>query len=65
MSQEYGTEAANLKAVIGPSICQGCFQIGEEVATSFKDAGFPMDDIYCWNEARVEGDIKTGYHINF
>ncbi len=64
MSQEYGTEAADLKAVIGPCICQGCFQVGEEVATSFKDAGFPMDDIYCWNGARVEGDMKTGHHIN-
>ena len=64
MRREYGTEAADLKAVIGPGICKECFQVGEEVAASFKDAGFPMDAIYSWNGVRVEGDMKTGHHID-
>ena len=64
MSQEYGTDAKDIKAVIGPGICGECFQVGEEVAVSFKDAGFPMDAIYSWNGASVEGDMRTGHHID-
>ena len=64
MGQEYSTDAKDLKAVIGPGICGECFQVGEEVAASFKDAGFPMDAIYSWNGARVEGEMKTGHHID-
>ena len=64
MGQEYGTDAKDLKAVIGPGICRECFQVGEEVSASFKDVGFPMDAIYRWNGARVEGEMKTGHHID-
>ena len=64
MGQEYGTDANDLKAVIGPGICGECFQVGEEVAASFRDAGFPIDAIYRWNGAKVEGDMRTGHHIN-
>ena len=64
MGQEYGTDAKDLKAVIGPGICGGCFQVGEEVAASFRDAGFPIDAICRWNGARVEGDMRTGHHID-
>ena len=64
MGQEYGTDAKDLKAVIGPGICRECFQVGEEVAASFKDTGFPMDAIYSWNGASVEGDMRTGHHID-
>ena len=64
MSREYGTVPEDLLAVIGPGICGGCFQVGEEVAVFFKEAGFQMDGIYSWNGARVEGDMKTGHHID-
>ena len=64
MGREYGTEAKDLKAAIGPGICKRCFQVGEEVAGLFRDAGFLMDAIYSRNGARVEGDIKTGHHID-
>ena len=64
MSREYGTAAEDLLAVIGPGICGACFQVGEEVAGFFKEAGFQMDGIYSWNGAKVEDDMKTGHHID-
>ena len=64
MNTEYGTKAEDLLAVIGPGICGGCFQVGEEVAVFFKEAGFQMDGIYSWNGAKVEGDMKTGHHLD-
>lgn len=36
MNTEYGTEAKNIKAVIGPSICKDCYEISEDVAEQFK-----------------------------
>lgn len=35
MKKEYGTEISNVKAVIGPSICQSCYEVGAEVAEEF------------------------------
>ncbi len=35
MSAEYGTKAADVVAVIGPSICKPCFEVGEEVSDEF------------------------------
>lgn len=38
MSREYGTNPADVIACIGPSICQDCFEVGQEVAAEFADA---------------------------
>ncbi len=38
--RHYGSEPENIIAVIGPSICKECFEIGEDVATEFEKA-FP------------------------
>ncbi len=38
MQKEYGTEAKDVIACIGPSICQDCFEVGEEVAEAFGEA---------------------------
>ena len=46
MSSTYGTEPAELLAVIGPGICADCFQVGEEVALNFKEAGFDLNSIW-------------------
>ena len=64
MRLEYGTAPEDLRAVVGPGICRECFQVGEEVAGAFKEAGFPMDKIYSWNGPRAEGDMKGGHHID-
>ena len=45
MHERYGTSASELKAVIGPGIGPESFQVGQEVADAFFDAGFPMADI--------------------
>lgn len=35
MRREYGCEPEDIAAVIGPSICQDCYEIGEDVARQF------------------------------
>lgn len=37
MHQEFGTKPEQLKVVIGPSICQDCYEVGEEVAAAFRE----------------------------
>lgn len=37
MKQEYGTRPEDVIACIGPSICQDCFEVGEEVAEAFAE----------------------------
>ena len=40
MKREFGTEAKDLVCAIGPSICQDCYEVSEDVADAFKEA-FP------------------------
>lgn len=40
MGEPYGTKTEDIVACIGPSICQKCYEISEEVAVQFKEA-FP------------------------
>lgn len=35
MREVYGTDPADLVAAIGPSICQACYEVGEDVADAF------------------------------
>lgn len=37
MKQEYGTEACDVIACIGPSICGDCYEVGKEVAEEFQE----------------------------
>lgn len=41
MGKDFATRPEALKAVIGPSISPEAFEVGEEVATQFREAGFP------------------------
>ncbi|MCD7957902.1 MAG: peptidoglycan editing factor PgeF [Lachnospiraceae bacterium] len=36
MQSTYGTDPASLFAAIGPSICQDCYEVGEDVASQFR-----------------------------
>lgn len=60
---EYGTDPSDLIAVIGPSIGPDSFQVGEEVAEVFLDAGFPASIISDCGE-RVPGTMQGGLHID-
>lgn len=37
MKEEFGTEAKDIIAVIGPSICQKCYEVSSDVAKEFMD----------------------------
>ena len=41
MGENYGTKAEDVTVVIGPSICQDCYEVGEEVVEFFRDAYVP------------------------
>ena len=55
MRREYGTKAADVYCAIGPSICQDCYEVSEDVADAFKEefgAEISQDDstsCYSWN----------------
>lgn len=38
MAQEFGTNPADVTVCIGPSICQDCYEVGQEVIEKFADA---------------------------
>ena len=64
MGQEYGSRPENLLAVIGPSIGPDSFQVGEEVAEKFKEAGFPMDGIWSFRGPGAGSPMSGGHHID-
>lgn len=41
LNKEYGCEASDLICVVGPSICQNCYEVSEDVAEAFQDAYLP------------------------
>ena len=41
MQDTYGSNPSDIVSVIGPSICQDCYEIGEDVASVFKDSFHP------------------------
>ena len=67
MHERYGTDASDLKAVIGPGIGPNSFQVGQEVADEFRNAGFPMDKILmdCGPKApTADNPMNGGLHID-
>ena len=38
MAEEFGTDPSQLYAAIGPSICQECYEVSEDVIEQFKEA---------------------------
>lgn len=64
MSSAYGTKSSDLLAVIGPGICSDCFQVGEEVALKFKQAGFNLDAIWSFRGPKNGNSMEGGHHID-
>lgn len=64
LEDRYGTKPSDLHAAIGPCIGLDSFQVGEDVATMFKDAGFPMDRIWEFMGPRGKKPMSGGHHID-
>ena len=67
MYQRYGTNPAELKAVIGPGIGLESFQVGQEVVDAFASAVFPMEQILkdCGPKVSTsDNPMAGGLHID-
>ena len=52
-----GAQASRIQACMGPSICQECFEVGDEVVAAFKKAGFLLDEIVVRHAATGKAHI--------
>lgn len=52
-----GARADRIQAAMGPSICQECFEVGDEVVAAFKEAGFDPDAIVRRNQETGKAHI--------
>ena len=57
MKRAYGTEPSDVMAAIGPSICQDCYEVGEEVADAFRKS-FPNEGEYLIGKGKEEGKYQ-------
>ena len=64
MSSTYGTIPSDVLAVIGPGICADCFQVGEEVALNFKEAGFEINSLWSFRGPKTGKGMEGGHHID-
>ena len=64
MRRHFRTDPAQLKAIIGPGIGFAGFQVGAEVVEAFRDAGFPMQQIWEDQGAKQPGSMTGGHHID-
>lgn len=64
MGERFGTTPADLRVVIGPAIGPESFQVGEEVAEKFRDAGFPMPMIWSFQGPGDGTPMSGGHHID-
>lgn len=52
-----GARADHIQVAMGPSICQDCFEVGDEVVEAFGQAGFNLEDIVACNPATGRAHI--------
>ena len=64
MSQQFCCKPGDLRAVIGPGIGPDSFQVGEEVAEHFKNAGFPIDEVWSFRGPSDGTPMSGGHHID-
>lgn len=64
MNSRFGTNPADVRAVIGPGIGPDSFQVGEEVVEAFRKAGFPMESIHSFRGPRIPDTMQGGHHID-
>lgn len=68
MGKAYGSKAEDIIALIGPSICMDCYEVGEDVAGEFRSA-FPskgQDTNWSINNAReiLKNNDRGRYQLN-
>lgn len=63
MAFEYGTRPEDLQVAIGPSICQECYEVSEDVAEQFKQA-FPDSLIQSQIMYSKMKEEETKYQLN-
>ncbi|MGI6007702.1 MAG: peptidoglycan editing factor PgeF [Ruminococcus sp.] len=59
MKKAYGSKPGNILAAIGPSICGSCYEIGEDVASVFREA-YPAAQY----REMVRDDRNGKYHLD-
>ena len=64
MCRLFNSRPEDIRAVIGPGIGYDSFQVGEEVALTFKESGFPIDRVWSFRGARKEGTMEGGHHLD-
>lgn len=64
MVQRFGCNPSAMRAVIGPGIGPDSFQVGEEVAEHFKQADFPMDEVWSFRGPGDGSPMSGGHHID-
>ena len=64
MVQDFKCRPESIRAAIGPAIGPDSFQVGEEVATRFKEAGFPVDEIWSFRGSGDGRPMSGGHHID-
>ena len=57
MQETFGSKPEEMLVAIGPSICQDCYEVGEEVAENFRE-NFPGEWKYLLKEGKAEGKYQ-------
>ena len=64
MQTTYASQPSDILAFIGPGICVDCFQVGEEVALKFKEAGFDINSLWSFRGPKTGNGMEGGHHID-
>ena len=64
MQGAYASQPSDILAFIGPGICVDCFQVGEEVALNFKEAGFDINSLWSFRGPKTGNGMEGGHHID-
>lgn len=59
MQEQFGSKPENLIAAIGPSICQECYEVSEEVASAFEELLRSID-----SEKVLKEIFESGYYAH-
>ena len=64
MQSIYASQPSDILAFIGPGICVDCFQVGEDVALKFKEAGFDINSLWSFRGPKIGNGMEGGHHID-